>query len=271
VQAPLPSSSPTPVTSSSKTLPTVTHITILTSKLDFFAWDEGVTSLIQANNLFGHIQDPSAHVDPTRPDLAPSPPPVLTTTSSVRKIEASNRWWADDNIAQHILLSCLGTIPHGLLPASNIVTRTILQQHYGTSNFADCTELLNSLHNSTCATGRVHEFVSRWRTGLSKLQSANYSFNIKISISLFVRGLPSIPAFNSLRADHPRRIAAILNDKDLGAFVDMTETVLELDTIFRFTIQLQAPRQPRVLPISNCYDFVELKPNPKQSFVQVLF
>ena len=256
MQAPLPSSSPAPATSS-KTLPTVTHITILTSKLDFFAWDEGVTSLIRANNLFGHIQDPSARVDPTRPDLAPSPPPILTTTSSVREIEASNRWWADDNIAQHILLSRLGTIPRGLLPASNIVTRTalsiykILQHHYGTSNFADCTELLNSLHNSTCATGRVHEFVSRWRTGLSKLQSANFAFNIKICISLFVRGLPSIPAFNSLRADLPRRIAAILDEKDFGAFVDMTETVLELDTIFRPTIQLQAPRQPRVLPIPN--------------------
>jgi hypothetical protein len=88
-----------------KTLPTVMHITVLTSKLDFFPWDEGVTSLIQANNLFGHILDPSVYVDPTRPDLAPKPQPVLSTTSSVRDIEASNCWWADDNIAQHILVS----------------------------------------------------------------------------------------------------------------------------------------------------------------------
>ena len=137
------------------------------------------------------------------------PLPVLTTSSSIRDIEASNRWWADDNIAQHILISRLGSIPRGLLPASNIVMRTalsiykLLLQYYGTSNFADCAELLSSLHNSTCTTGRVQEFVSKWRTGLSKLQLAHFVFNIKLCISYFVRGLPNIPAFNTLRADTP--------------------------------------------------------------------
>ena len=58
--------SPSPVATIPKTLPTVTHIPLLTSKAIFPAWDEGVTSLIRANNLFGHILDPSAYVDPTR-------------------------------------------------------------------------------------------------------------------------------------------------------------------------------------------------------------
>ena len=191
------SSSPSPspslaISSISKTLPAVNHISILTSKHDFFAWDEGVTSLICANGLIGHILDPYSLSDPCRPDLAPSPPPVLSLSSSAQDIQASNRWWAEDNVAQHILVSRLGTIPHGLLPVSNITTRTafsiyqLLLQYYGTSNFADCTELLNTLHNSTCTAGRVQEFVSRWRTGLSKLQSAHFVFSIKICISLFV-------------------------------------------------------------------------------------
>ena len=155
----LPPSPPSPTVSTSKNLPTVTHIPILTSKNDFFAWDEGVNSLIRANNLLGHILDPSVYVDPSRPDLAPTPPPVLTMTSLAQDIVASNQWWADDNIVQHILLSRLGAVPRGLLPASNIVTHTalsiykLLLQYYGTSNFADCTELLSSLHNSTCSTG----------------------------------------------------------------------------------------------------------------------
>ena len=249
---PVPVTSPTP--SSLKALPTVTHIPILTSKADFFAWDEGVNTLIRAYNLLGHILEPSAFVDPTRPDLAPTPAPVLSITSSPQDIEASNRWWADDNIAQHILLSRLGTVPRGLLPASNIVTRTALsiystlRQQYGTSNFADCTELLNSLHNSMCTAGRVQEYVSKWRVGLSKLQSAHFMFNIKICISLFVRGLPSVPAFNSLRADLPRRINAIAHDQDFGAFISLTETVLELDVIFKPTSQPNAVRPPRQLP-----------------------
>jgi hypothetical protein len=250
VTTPLPSSF-----SYSKPLPSVTHIPVLTSKHDFSAWDEGVTLLIRANGLIGHILDPSVYVDPCRPDLAPIPLPILSSTSSVRDIEDSNRWWGEDNITQHILISRLGVIPRGLLPTSSLATRTalsiyqLLRQYYGTCNFADCTELLSSLHNSTCVTGRVQEFVSKWRTGLSKLQSANFGFNVKICISLFVRGLPSIPAFNSLRADLPRRIAVIAHDQDYGAFISLTEAVLELDTIFRPTSQSQPPRQP--CPSSN--------------------
>jgi hypothetical protein len=254
VPSPAPSSSST-VHSLSKTLPTVTHIPTLTSKHDFFPWDEGVQALIRANGLIGHILDPTAFVDPSRPDLAPTPPPVLSMSSSPREIEMSNRWWGEDNIVQHILLSRLGSVPRGLLPSSNSNTRTalsiykLLVQYYGICNFADCTELLNSLHNSLCTTGRVSEFVSKWRIGLAKLQSAQYAFNIKISISMFVRGLPSIPAFNTLRADLPRRIAAIPHDHDYGAFIDLTETVLELDTIFRPTSQPLASRPPRTTSI----------------------
>jgi hypothetical protein len=56
---PQPSSSPIPFISSStsKALPSVTHIPTLTNKFDFFAWDEGVTALLRANGLFGHILD----------------------------------------------------------------------------------------------------------------------------------------------------------------------------------------------------------------------
>jgi hypothetical protein len=235
-----------------KTLLTVTHIPLLTSKHDFFPWDEGVTSLIRVNGLIGHILDPCTFVDPCRPDLAPVPAPALSIASPPLEIEASNRWWAEDNIAQHILVSRLGTVPRGLLPASNIITRTalsiykLLLKYYGTCNFADCTELLHSLQNSTCTTGRVQEFVSKWRAGISRLQSAHFVFNVKICISLFVHGLPSIPAFNSLRADLPRCIASTAHDQDYGAFISSTETVLELDTIFRPTSQV--PRQPRALP-----------------------
>ena len=43
-------------------------------------------------------------------------------TSSAQEIEASNKWWAEDNIAQHILISHLSPTPCGLLPAANIIT-----------------------------------------------------------------------------------------------------------------------------------------------------
>ena len=180
----------------------------------------------------------------------------MTISSSNREIEASNRWWAKDNVAQHILLSRLGPVPRGLIPAANIVTRTalsiynILLKRYGTSNYADCTELLSSLHNSICTPGRIQDFVSKWRTGLSTLHSAHFVFSIKICVAIFVRGLPPVPAFNTLRADLPRRIAAIADDHDFAAFVDLTDTVLELDTIFRPSTQSQVNRPPRAPPTS---------------------
>ena len=68
---------------------------------------------------------------------------------------------------------------------------------------------------------------------------------LEICVNLFVRGLPSIPAFNTLRADLPRRIAAITGDRDFSAFIELTETVLELDTIFRPSIHSQVNRPPR--------------------------
>ena len=145
----------------------MTHIPILTSKHDFFPWEEGVQALIQVNGLVGHILDPSSYVDPSRPDLAPSPAPVLSMSSSPVEIEASNRWWAEDTVAQHILVSRLGSIPRGLLPSSTATSHTALSiyrtltQYYGTCNFADCTELLNSLQTSACMNGRVPDFASR--------------------------------------------------------------------------------------------------------------
>ena len=82
-----------------------------------------------------------------------------------------------------------------------------------------------------------------------KLQSAHYDFNIKTCISLFVQGLPAVPAFNSLRADLPRHIAAIDNIHDYGAFITLMEAVLELDTIFRPTQPHRASRSTAVPPV----------------------
>lgn len=64
-----PHPSSLPVSSnSSKPLPSITHISILTLKVDFFAWDEGVMSLLRANGLIGHVLDPAAWLDPSHPD-----------------------------------------------------------------------------------------------------------------------------------------------------------------------------------------------------------
>ena len=234
----------------SKTLPTVTHIPLLTSKTDFYAWDEGVTSLLRANGLLSHILDPSEPLDLSRPDRMPSPPPILPPHPLREDIGVFNLWWDRDNVAQHILVSRLGSIPRGLIPSPNISTRTalsiykMLSQYYGSGSFTDCAELLISLHNSTCTTGRVSEYVSKWLSGISRLQSARFIYNIKVCMTSFVRGLPLISAFITLRATLSERLDGI-SEFDLGPFIKLTEDVLNLDTVFRSASLSQGPRPGR--------------------------
>ncbi|KAF8805601.1 hypothetical protein BYT27DRAFT_7021205, partial [Phlegmacium glaucopus] len=156
-------------------LPSVTHISLLNSKSDFYTWDEGVTSLLRHLGLLGHILDPTEPVDPSRPDCIPIPEPLLPTSPTPVELAAFTRWWDDDNVAQHVLIARLGGTPRGLLPSSNITNRTAfmiystLAHYYGLRGWADGAELLNSLNSSTCTPGRVHKYVSKWRTGVSQL------------------------------------------------------------------------------------------------------
>ena len=69
---------------------------------------------------------------------------------------------------------------------------------------------------------------------------------IKLCIGYFVCGLPLVPAFNTICADLPDRIAGIAFEQDYGAFITLTQCVLELDTIFRSVSSSHVPRPSRV-------------------------
>lgn len=99
---------------------------------------------------------------------------------------------------------------------------------------------MNALHNATCTHGHVQEYVTKWRNGISYLQSTKYSFNVKTCITLFVRGLPLIAAFTSLYADLPDHIE-IMSDTDLSGFMSLMDLILTLDIIFRSASQSQVP------------------------------
>ena len=242
------------------------------NKADFFAWDEGVTSLLHANGLIGHILDPMDPIDPTRPDRVPSVMPVLPLSPTSADITCLTRWWDSDNIAQHILTSRIGSVPRGLLPSPNLVRRTALSiyqtlaRYYGTCSFADCAELYNSLNGLYCQPGRVQEYVSRWCSGLSRLQSARFPFSIKLCVSQFIRGLPVLPAFNTLQAVLLTHVADA-GDQDYGSFVTITETALELDVIFRSAAHV--PRSS-CIPLSSMpsLDLTDSVPKSIQSSAQ---
>jgi hypothetical protein len=187
---------PTLQSSVVKMLPSVTHIPILTSKVDFFAWDKAVTLLLCANGIVSHILDPLELINPSHPDHVPILIPILPPSPTQADLADLTHWWNTDNTTQHILTAQIGSIPRGLLPSPNLVTRTALSisqtltRYYGHSSFADCVDLLNSLHQMTCQPGCVQEFVSKWQTGISPLQFSKFPFSIiTLSISQFICGL----------------------------------------------------------------------------------
>jgi hypothetical protein len=56
-------------------------------------------------------------LDPSRLDLTPAPLAILLVNPLAADIAALSRWWDEDNAAQHILVSKIGSIPRGLLPS----------------------------------------------------------------------------------------------------------------------------------------------------------
>ncbi|KAF8804652.1 hypothetical protein BYT27DRAFT_7259129 [Phlegmacium glaucopus] len=173
---PLPLSSVIPsLNASSKALLSVTHISLLNSKSDFYTWDEGVTALLRH----------------------------------------------------------LGGMPRGLLPSSNMTNRTAyaiystLAHYYGLRGWAD-----------------VHEYVSKWHTGVSRLWSAQFPLSMKLLISNFTCGLPLSAAFNTLLSSH----ITLAGDQDVGAFIALTETALDLEATFWAAVQAQPSCPTRSLP-----------------------
>ncbi|KAF8809154.1 hypothetical protein BYT27DRAFT_7024699, partial [Phlegmacium glaucopus] len=156
-------------------LPSVAHILLLTNKFNFFAWDNAVTLLLQANGLIGHILDPSEIPDPSHPDCIPALLPALPVSPTPADLSMLTCWWDDNNTAQHVLTSWIGAVPRGLLPSPNLVawTALVIYQtllcYYGTCNFADCAKLLHSLSSVACIPGCIQEYVSKWCTGISHL------------------------------------------------------------------------------------------------------
>ena len=93
------SSEVTTLPSASKSLPTITSIPLLNIKTDFYAWDEGVSTLLCHLGILRQILDPSTAIDTQCPDLSPSMRPFLPETPSPLELATFHRWVDNDNVA----------------------------------------------------------------------------------------------------------------------------------------------------------------------------
>ena len=125
VYVPAPSSDALPLPPASKSLPVITTIHSLNSKTDFYAWDEGVCTLLRLLGIYGHIVDPQLPVDVLRPDISPALPPVLSQPPTPTELKALSRWQDNDNVAQYVIVGRLGGLARQLLPSASMGTRSL--------------------------------------------------------------------------------------------------------------------------------------------------
>jgi hypothetical protein len=256
VYVPAPPTDTSLLTPPSKSLPVITSIHILNSKSDFYAWDEGVCTLLRLLGIHGHIVDPSLPVNLLNPSLSPALPPCLSQPPTPAELKALTRWQDNDNVAQYVIVGRLGGLARQLLPSAYMGTRTAytmyttLTRYFGLRNFGDCDELANSLLRFRCDSNRVQDYVAHWRSGVARLCSAKYPFSTRVFINAFVKSLPNTITFATLRAFLPDRLAS-WNDSDVGSFITITNEVMDLEVAFRNSNPPAHPRSgPRPSPLA---------------------
>jgi hypothetical protein len=98
------------VSSSTRSLPTVSHIPLLSRWTDFGAWNNGVCTLLLHLGCLGHISDPPAGSYAALPDQIPTYPPLLSVSPTPPEFSDYKFWWEQDNVASHVLLSRLSSV-----------------------------------------------------------------------------------------------------------------------------------------------------------------
>ena len=122
----------------------------------------------------------------------------------------------------------------------------------------DCAELAASLLNLHCNHNKIQDYVACWRSGISCLHSANFPFSIHVYINDFVRSLPHMLAFATLRAMLPSRLDSMRDDHGIGPFITVMNDAMDLEIAFcnNTGSHTSCPPPPRVQPSTSSQPLV---------------
>ena len=223
--------------SSSRSLPTTSHIPLLNGSSDFAGWHEGIRTMIRHLGGFGHIASLSDPLLPHRPDLNPSAALVVTAVSIPFELDAHSKWWELDNVVQHVLVARLGSSPRILLPEEG-PDRTardiydVLQANFGSNRRLEGTNLFLELMGVRCQPHRVRDYVTTWQNAVTRLRSCRFLIPGYVLALLFVKHLPDSLAFGSLRSGLGQRLEHV-TETDMEIFKEVLNNALELEAQFR--------------------------------------
>jgi len=97
-------------------LPDLSKIPILSSGVDWTAWNWAVLDLLDNLCFFCHITSPSPPGVHVTSLALPSYPPTLDDDPTVKQLAHHDAWWRANGTIWHILWGCLGLAPEALVP-----------------------------------------------------------------------------------------------------------------------------------------------------------
>ncbi|KAF8075084.1 hypothetical protein FPV67DRAFT_613762 [Lyophyllum atratum] len=180
-------------------LPTVSHIPILSGKHDWVPWSTAVTILLENLDLMDHICDSPDPAAPFDPSLIPTYPPVVTRTSTPDEIAAWRSWWRRDGTVRHVLLTRVSTAIQNSIPGSGLMSgtkrpaRKILEQLrslYGIGDWTSARVIKDRLRNLIPEAHRILDYITSWRNGINRLDSAGFPWELRDGLSTFLDHFP---------------------------------------------------------------------------------
>ena len=104
-----------------RSLPTLTHIPILSGRLDFAPWDSGIRLILRSLGLVGHIAIPGDPIDPLQLETLPSYSPNLAQGYGQADLQVYRQWWDRDAIVDHVISTRLSNLVWASIPPDNIL------------------------------------------------------------------------------------------------------------------------------------------------------
>ncbi|KAG6883850.1 hypothetical protein C0993_003369 [Termitomyces sp. T159_Od127] len=212
VSPPIPIANPVKISITETKLPSLATIPLLKSSADWVSWISAVTRIVSSIGLCEHIcwiPVPGDLIDPT--SCAVLPPPY-DFDSSPEDIKAYHIFWANDKIADHVLVGKLSNEIANSLPSKRggpydlpictaHDTLLFLQKCFSVESAvsADVTKDKVLRMSTSNNSSQVLNYIEAWRTAVNQLSGSPWDFTPFQRTQKFVNGLPTFDEYAVIR------------------------------------------------------------------------
>ncbi|KAG6898622.1 hypothetical protein C0993_005629, partial [Termitomyces sp. T159_Od127] len=212
ISPPIPIANPVEISITETKLPSLATVPLLKSSADWVSWESAVTRIVSSIGLRGHIcriPVPGDLIDPTSRAVLPPP---YDFDSSPEDVEAYRIFWANDEIADHVLVGKLSNEIANSLPPKrggpyDLPIRTardtllFLRKRFsvGSAVSADVTKDKVLRMSTSNNSSQVPNYIEAWRTAVNQLSGSPWDFTPFQRTQNFMNGLPTFGEYAVIR------------------------------------------------------------------------